>query len=153
MIIREFRVDDEMALHAVYLSAIHEIAINDYTLEQINAWAPHSINTDLWANRMRGISPFVVEAEGKAVAYADLQPNGYIDHFFVSRPVARKGVGTALMNYIHEVADAKKIEALSSNVSRTAQPFFRRFGFVIIEQRSPKIRGVIVPNAFMNKTL
>ena len=153
MKIREFRVGDEVALHAVFLSAIHEIAINDYTPEQINAWAPHSIDTDLWANRMRRISPFVVEAEGKAIAYADVQPSGYIDHFFVSHPVARQGVGTALMNYIHEIAHEKKIEALSSNVSRTAQPFFQRFGFVIVEQRSPSIRGVVVPNAFMNKAL
>lgn len=153
MNIREFRVGDEKALHAVFLSAIHEIAINDYTPEQINAWAPRSFDPDLWAKRMRGISPFVVEMEGETVAYADLQSSGYIDHFFVSRPVARQGVGRALMSYILDVAVAKRIDALSSDVSRTAQPFFRKFGFVVVEQRSPEIRGIVVPNAFMKKVM
>ncbi len=153
MIIREFRVGDEKALHAIFLSAVHEIAVNDYTSEQINAWAPHSLDPDLWAKRIRGISPLVAEIEGKAVAYADLQSSGYIDHFFVSRPVARQGVGTALMTYIHDVAAVRKIGMLSSDVSRTAQPFFRKFGFAIVEQRSPEIRGVIVPNALMKKVL
>jgi putative acetyltransferase len=84
MLIREFRIGDEPGLHQVFLSAIHEIAIRDYTLEQVNAWAPRSLDPTLWADRMRGIAPFVVEHEGRPVAYADVQDNGYIDHFFVS---------------------------------------------------------------------
>lgn len=39
--------------------------------------------------------------------------------------------------------------ALSSDVSLTAQPFFARFGFEIVEQRCPVIRGVAIPNALM----
>jgi hypothetical protein len=31
--------------------------------------------------------------------------------------------------------------------SCAAQLFFHRFGFVIVEQRAPVIRGVVVPNA------
>lgn len=57
------------------------------------------------------------------------------------------------MSYILDVAVAKRIDALSSDVSRTAQPFFRKFGFVVVEQRSPEIRGIVVPNAFMKKVM
>jgi hypothetical protein len=33
--------------------------------------------------------------EGGSVAYADVQPNGYIDHFFVAAAFVRQGVGGA----------------------------------------------------------
>jgi putative acetyltransferase len=149
MHIRPFRIGDEPALHQVFLSAIHHIASKDYSPEQIQAWAPASLDQEVWITRMRGMSPFVVEREGRIVAYADLQPSGYIDHFFVSAAVARTGVGTMLMNHLQSVASAKGIPTLTSDVSRTAQPFFAKFGFVVVEQRTPAIRGVVVPNAFM----
>jgi putative acetyltransferase len=76
MLIRAFRVGDEPDLHQVFLSAIYGIAIKDYWPEQVAAWAPRSVGPDLWADRMRGIAPFVVEHEGKPVAYADVQPGG-----------------------------------------------------------------------------
>lgn len=149
IIIREFRIGDEMALHSVFLSAIHDIASKDYTPKQIQAWAPASLNHEIWTKRIRSINPFVAEFQDKIVAYADVQPDGYIDHFFVSSSVARTGVGTMLMNHIQATARNQGIDVLTSKVSRTAQPFFARFGFVIVEQRVPIIRGVAIPNALM----
>jgi putative acetyltransferase len=153
MHIRPFRPGDERALHAVFCSAIHGIASRDYAPEQIQAWAPLDLDDALWADRMRGISPFVVRDGDDLVAYADVQPNGYIDHFFVAASHARRGVGSMLMRHLHEAADAQRIQLLSSHVSRTAQPFFERFGFAVVEQRVPVLRGVVVPNALMHKHL
>jgi len=153
MQIRPFRPGDEPALHAVYLSAIHGLASKNYTPEQIQAWAPRDLDQNLWAKRMQEIQPFVVEASDEIVAYADVQSSGYIDHFFVSARYARQGVGSMLMECIHRAACEQETEALTSDVSRTAQPFFERFGFVVVEQRAPIIRGVEVPNALMRKEL
>ena len=153
MIIRDFRVGDEMALQAVFFSAVRQTANRDYSPEQIEAWAPEAFDRDEWTQRMRGIRPFVVEDTGEIVAYADVQPDGYIDHFFVSGSRARQGIGSMLMQRIHEAARAQAVGELTSNVSRTAQPLFERFGFVVVEYRSPVTRGVVVPNAFMKKTL
>lgn len=153
MNIRPFRIGDELQLHAVFRSSIHGLATRDYSPEQLDAWAPANLNHDLWRERMRGIQPFVVEYAGGLVAYADVQDNGYIDHFFVAAPHAGRGVGGMLMKYLHAVAVKRSTSILSSDVSRTAQPFFERFGFSVVEQRSPVIRGVAVPNAFMRKEL
>ncbi len=111
------------------------------------------LDRDLWANRMRGINPFVAEMDGLPVGYADIQENGYIDHFFVSGRHPRQGIGRALMNVIETEALRLGITELTSDVSRTAQPFFERFGFVVIERRVPVIRGVQVPNALMRKVM
>jgi putative acetyltransferase len=153
MRIRDFRIGDETALHAVFHSAVHQLASQHYTADQINAWAPDAVDQDIWAERMRGIRPFVLEHAGQIIAYADIQSSGYIDHFYVAGTHARRGIGTMLMNRIHQTANMQGIKVLTSDVSRTAQPFFHRFGFVVVEQRSPVIRGVVVPNALMRKQL
>ena len=153
MHIRPFQPGQERALHAVFLSAVRGLARRDYTREQIEAWAPLTTDADAWAERIRTIRPFVVEQEGNVVAYADVQTDGYIDHFFVSARHARKGIGSMLMAHLHAIAGAHSIRELSGDVSRTAQPFFEKFGFSVKEQRSPVVRGVVVPNAHMRKVL
>jgi putative acetyltransferase len=153
MRIRPFRSGDELALREVFHSAVHDVARRDYTAEQIEAWAPASFDRDQWIERMRAIAPFVVEDAGHIVAYADLQPSGYIDHFFVSGAVARHGVGTLLMNHLLDTARARQNPVLTADVSRTALPFFRRFGFVVVEEHARSVRGVVVPNTSMKKVL
>jgi len=142
-----------MALHAVFHSAVHRLACRDYTAEQIAAWAPSEVDQEAWVRRMRAIRPFVAECNGHIVAYADVQPNGHIDHFFVCALHARQGVGTTLMERIHQAAHSQGIKVLTADVSRTAQPFFERFGFVVVEYKSAVIRGVSLPNARMRKPL
>lgn len=102
---------------------------------------------------MREINPFVAECDGEILGYADLQQGGYIDHFFVSGEHPRKGIGSVLMHHILATAARCSMPELTSDVSRTAQPFYERFGFVIVEQRLPERRGVVIPNALMRRQL
>ena len=44
MLIREFRIGDELALHAVFHSAVHHLARDRYTPEQLDAWTPAAID-------------------------------------------------------------------------------------------------------------
>jgi putative acetyltransferase len=153
MRIRRFKHGEEVALFEIYHSAIHLVACRDYTEEQVNAWAPADLDRDLWVNRIRGINPFVAEIEGQPVGYADVQRSGYIDDFFVSGRHPRQGIGSALMKFIESEGVYMGVTELTSDVSRTAQPFFEKFGFVVIENRVPVIRGVEVPNALMRKVM
>ncbi len=153
MHIRPFRPGDEPALHAVFHSAAHGLASRDYAPEQIEAWAPTDLDQDAWSRRMHDIQPFVVVHDGEIVAYADLQDSGYIDHFFVHAAHARRGIGSMLMTHLHAEAVARGIAVLSSDVSRTAQPLFKKFGFSVVEQRSPVLRGVVIPNALMRRSM
>lgn len=147
MHIRNYREDEASALFEVYFSAIHLVAIEYYTGEQIQAWAPKDLDPGLWRAKMREIQPYVVELDGQPVGYADLQPNGYIDHFFVSGRHPRRGIGSLLMTHLVAEAKSRDIKVLTSDVSRAAQTFYRKFGFEIVEQRQPIVRGVVVPNA------
>ena len=153
MKIRRFTNGDEIALFRVFLSSVHTIASHYYTHEQIEAWAPPDIDPEQWANYMKELLPFVVEVDGEIAGYADVQPNGYIDHFFVSGTYPRQGVGTLLMNCIHEEARQLGIAELTSNVSKAAEEFFLRHGFHVVERGFPVRRGVTLQNALMRKYL
>jgi len=151
--IREFEPADAPALWGIFFSSIRQLAAADYSPEQIAAWAPAEVDPEKWAARMRGIWPFVAEVAGQPVGYADLQPNGYIDHFFVSPAVARRGVGTALMRRIHDQAKRQQLGRLFADVSLTARPFFEHFGFSLAASQTVLIGGVTLRNYRMAKVL
>ena len=100
---------------------------------------------------MESINPFVAVEENEIVGYGDIQQSGYIDHFYVSGHRPRRGIGTLLMRTLHDEAFRLDVTELTSDVSLTAQPFFARFGFEIVEHKTKVIRGVAVPNALMRK--
>ena len=153
MLVRAFKDGDEPALQAVFYSAVHVIAAKDYALEQLDAWAPHRPDWDAWTARMRALQPFVAEADGRVVGYADLQSDGYVDHFFVAGKHARRGVGRLLMERLHARAAELGLVRLFSDVSLTAEPFFEHFGFRVVERKNAVSGKVSLPNARMEKTL
>lgn len=152
--IRHFRAGDEAALLAVFQSAIRQVANDFYSPEQINAWCPDDPAAhEAWSARIAQLNPFVAELDGTVVGYADLQPNGYIDHFFVSGARPRQGIGRALMQHLHDQAARSQLLELSADVSRSAEAFFADAGFHVVERRMPMRRGVPIPNALMRKPL
>ena len=154
MLIRPCAPDEELALLAVFQSSVHGLAARDYTPEQIEAWSPSEPGPAMradWSERVRSNRPWVVEVDGKLAGFADLQPSGYIDHFFVGAGFAGRGIGAALMRHLLETARARGITTLSAHVSLTAQPFFRRYGFVVEREQEPVVRGVALRKALMSR--
>ncbi len=151
--IRRFQPGDEPGLYAVHCSAIEGIASRDYTPEQIRAWLPEDGELASWAQRVRGLAPFVALDGEEIVGYADLQADGLIDHFFVSGHRPGRGIGALLMRRIHEEAGLLGLSGLHAHVSLSAEAFFRRFGFEVVERRTPVRRGLALPNALMRKRL
>lgn len=156
MRIRALRPDEAPVLLAIFRAAVRVTAARDYSAAQIEAWSPAQWPPALcerWLARVRALHPFVAEVDGVAAGYADLQADGLIDHFYVSPDYARRGVGAALMAHLLALARERGLREVHSNVSRTAQPFFARFGFAVAAQQRPVVRGVEVPNARMRAVL
>lgn len=156
MLIRPCAPGEELALLAIFQSSVRGLAARDYTLEQIEAWAPASVDAawrERWVERIRANRSWVVEIEGRLAGFADVQPSGHIDQFFVAAEFAGRGVGAALMRHVHQVALAAGAVTLSADVSLSAQPFFRRCGFVVEREQEPVVRGVALRNALMRKDI
>ena len=151
--IRRVAAGEERLLWTVFRSSIHEIARSHYNQAQLEAWAPAEYAEEAWASRIIRNRPFIAELEGNIVGFADIQTDGYIDQFFVSGDAVGKGIGRRLMQKLETTAGANKIPCMYSNVSRNAEPFFLRHGFVIQQRRQVLLRGVKFDNARMYKFL
>lgn len=153
MEVRQFKAGDETALLGVFRSSIHQIASRNYTSEQLHAWAPVDLSVEEFAVRLYENKPFVAVIGLEPVGFADLQEDGYIDQFYVSGYLGRRGIGRLLLDRIEAEARLCGVDALYSHVSLTAEPFFASRGFYVEERRRPVLRGVTFANALMRKPL
>lgn len=153
MLIRNFASGDEPHLARIYYEAVHQTAAADYSPEQLAVWAPADRDPVQWAERIRRIKPFIAEIDGAIVGYADLQPDGYIDLFYVSPKVGRRGVGSALLSHIQTLAVAKRVPRLYTQASLTARPFFEKFNFVVDAAQVVVVSGIPLRNFRMSKYL
>ena len=147
--IRDMQPGEEPLLWEVFHSSVHQLASRYYTPAQVRAWSPDDLDPAFWARRMASIRPYVAHRNEQIVGYTDLQPTGYIDHFFVAGSQPRRGVGTALMNHTLALANQWHVRTLSAHVSLAAEAFFRRFGFHVAEVQTVTVRGVEIQHALM----
>ncbi len=151
--VRPFLPGEELVLRDVFSSSVHQNAQAHYTPEQLDAWAPARHDASQWADRIRSRRPFVAERGGRIVGFADLQPSGYIDMFFVAGGHAGRGIGKALMRRLHAVAAEQGIGQLFSDVSLAAEAFFAAHGFAVEQRQDVPRNGVVLRNARMRKVL
>ena len=151
--IRLFEPADAPALRRVFESAIHGTARRDYSQREVDAWAPRVHDVAAWAERMGALAPFVALVDGEIKGYADVQADGYIDHFYVAAEAGGTGVGDRLMRRVLARAEELGLPGLHSQVSLTAQPFFAHVGFEVVEQRVVEVRGVEMRHVAMRKRL
>jgi putative acetyltransferase len=153
IVIRPFHLGDEAELRAIFFNTIRQINIRDYSQEQVQAWAPKAYDKTQWQVRISKINPFIAELDSTIVGYADIQGDGYIDHFFCHHLYQGKGVARALMQCLITKARHEGIEHIYSHASITARPFFEHFGFQLVKQQTVDIRGVTLTNFVMEKFL
>jgi putative acetyltransferase len=152
--IRKYRPDDAEELANIYYNTIHRINIQHYTQEQVDAWAPKtSLDKDSWAKKFERTQPFVASADRLVVGFAEFEPDGHIDCFYCHHEWIGRGVGSALMNAIHEKASQEGIKRIWAEVSITAKPFFERWGFITVNEQTVIQRGVELTNYKMEKLL
>lgn len=149
--IRNFKVGDEPFLWQLFFNTVRTINIKDYSKQQVNAWASETCSPEEWSLRIQGINPFIAEIDGKIAGYADLQDDGYIDHFFCHHEYQGKGIGSALMRHLIKVGKAKQVDRFYSQVSITARPFFEKHGFHIVKQQTVEMRGEQLNNYLMER--
>lgn len=137
----------EQDLWEVFYTAIRLGCAGHYTSAQLQAWAPDEFNLQVFAEKMHSLQPYVARLSGKIVGYADLQSDGYMDHFYVHGAHQGFGVGSRLMARI--MSEGRSFPRLYSNVSHRARPFFEWYGFKVTKKQLVEIRGECLENNAM----
>ena len=149
--IRSFKATDAPALRALKYTTIRQVNRKDYTEQQLLAWAPDEYDEADWLQRISAMNLLVATLDGVIVGFADVQDDGYIDHFFCHLDYQGQGIGKALMNEILAISQLKSVKRLYSHLSITARPFFVRYGFYVVREQQVDIRGEILTNFVMER--
>lgn len=151
--IRPFHANDAPQLLQLFRQTVREVNAADYSPAQIAAWASDKIDLATWTARFNGRFTVVAEAEGAIVGFAELQPDGRIDRFYVSAAYQGRGVGRVLLAALLDHARQQGTKCLTAHVSITARLFFERQGFIVAAPQTVRLRGVEFRNYRMVRTL
>lgn len=151
--IRDYQSADAAVLRQLFFETIHHVNCRDYSTKQCQAWAPVTYDKTKWATRLANNQPFIAEIEQVIVGFADLQADGYIDHFFCHHAYQGQGIARTLMEHIHRHAKQRSLDKLYANVSITARPFFEHMGFHVAKAQQVRINDVRLTNYLMQKGL
>ena len=149
--IRNYERRDAYVTWDLKFQTIRNINIRDYSSEQVAAWAPANFDMDVWLKRIDDMKPFIAEINGQVVGFADLQQDGYIDHFFCHADYQGIGVGRALMEHIFSTGRTNGVSRYYSAVSLTARPFYERYGFRVVKEQQIEVNGLLLTNFVMEK--
>jgi putative acetyltransferase len=153
--IRFYEPKDAALLGAVLFDAVRTIGLRDYSLAQVQAWAPvmpELARLEAQAKDGRLILVAVNEVD-EPIAYGDLELNGHIDHLYCRPEVIGTGVASALYDRLEQHARERGMTTLFVEASEAARRLFLKKGFAQVKRREFLLRGVRIHNYLMEKLL
>ncbi len=151
--VRRYEPSDLQAVVEVLRASVRRVARRDYTETQVLAWAPEEVDWEARARRHSSRPTWVAEVEGRVAGFADLEPDGHVDFMYVDPDHQRVGVASALLRTIESAARELGVPRLHAEVSITARPFFAGQGFRLVAEQSVAVRGEVLTNYRMEKSL
>jgi putative acetyltransferase len=153
MKIRLFQEKDAEQIALLFHQTVREINIRDYSINQVEAWAPDNIHFRNWVKACLERFTYVAENEGLIVGFGELELNGHIDLFYCHKNYQRIGIGQEIYGAIEAKADELGINRLYTEASITAKPFFLKMGFKVLKEQNVECRGETFINYAMEKCL
>lgn len=153
VVLRSYCADDLEQIFALFHASVHQVGCTDYNGRQLAAWAPPGFDRDRWRDRLAGEEVVIAETPDGPAGFCAWTVQGYLDLLFVHPACLRRGVATALYGAAEQFLRAHGVPRVHTQASVTAQPFFHRQGFRLVQHQTVNIGGVDLPNAVMEKLL
>jgi N-acetylglutamate synthase-like GNAT family acetyltransferase len=147
--IRRATPADCEAILAAHVASIRELCAPDYRPEEIEAWAGPKRAEDYLAP-MRDNDFVVAEVRGELAGFGELivgpaagipQGEAELRGLYIHPRHARQGVGRAIVAYLQEEALARGAARWFVRVTITAEPFYRRMGFISMQRETHRLRS------------
>lgn len=151
--IRSFCLEDTPVIVALFRDTVRRINRQDYSREQVLAWAPDEIDLLGWSDRLASRFSVVADKNGQIVGFGDLEGDGHLDHLYVHADHQGCGVGRALLLVLEAEARQQGHPRVFTEASITARPFFERQGYRVLQEQEVVFRGVSFVNYRMEKPL
>jgi putative acetyltransferase len=144
---------DVPLLAEIFRASIEELAADDYSEAQQEAWAAAADDEEEFGARLAGELTLVATLGGAAIGFASLADNSRIDMLYVHPAASGQGAGAMLCDALEKLAAARGIKELSVDASDTARGFFERRGFVAKTRNSVSLGNEWLANTTMVKPL
>ncbi|GIP37647.1 acetyltransferase [Paenibacillus sp. J31TS4] len=188
--IRRYNERDLAELVLLFQETVHTVNARDYSLEQLQAWAPQEqmeARMEAWGRQLPGRIAYVAEVNGRLAGFGDLElpgrkrpgasaangvasasdrrllsisrreqrggPTAYLDRLYVHRLRQGEGIATALLAVLEQEARQGGAAVVTTEASLTAEAFFRRRGYMVVQRQLVVRHGVELPNCVMSKCL
>ena len=155
-VIRKGQLADLAELQMLFLDSITEICKADYSDDQIEAWTSDTkSNKDRqrWVDILTKQFVLVAQINNEIVGFVTLDNGNYIDLLYVHKNHQREGIAEGLYKNIENEARRQNQSFLTSNVSKTARPFFEKVGFEVTKKQTVLRQNVELTNYKMEKKI
>lgn len=145
--------DDVPLLAEIFRASIEELAAEDYSEAQREAWASAADDEEEFGARLAGELTLVATHDGVAIGFAALADNTRIDMLYVHPAAAGRGAGAMLVDALEKLAAARAAKELTVEASDSARSFFEKRGYVARTRNTVSVAGEWLANVTMSKSL
>ena len=151
--LRPYLPADVPMLAAIFVASIEELTGDDYTEGQQEAWAATAEDEEAFGKKLAGQLTLIATIQNAPVGFASLKGAEHIDMLFVHPSVAGQGVASMLVDALEKLAGARGAKILTVDASDTAEPLFKKRGYVAMQRNTVTVNGEWLANTTMQKTL
>ena len=144
---------DVPMLAAIFIASIEGLTGDDYSEAQQEAWAAVADDEEAFGKRLAGQLTLVATIQSAPVGFASLKGADHIDLLYVHPSVAGQGVASMLVDALEKLGAARGAKSLTVDASDTAEPFFRKRGYIAKQRNTVTINGEWLANTTMQKML
>jgi putative acetyltransferase len=151
--LRPYLPADLPMLAAIFVASIEELTGDDYSEAQQEAWAASVEDEEAFGQKLAGQLTLIATIQSAPVGFASLKGADHIDMLYVHPSAAGHGVASMLVEALEKLAGARGAKHLAVDASDTAEPFFRKRGYIAMQRNTVTLNGEWLANTTMQKTL
>jgi putative acetyltransferase len=121
---------DAELLAILMQASIEELAVDDYTAGQRDAWAASAEAEAFEAMLTKGLTLVALDETQEPVGFAVLVENRGVARVHVHPDLIGLGIGRTLLEALEKLAMARGADALTADATDNAKGFFAKLGFV-----------------------
>lgn len=145
MYIREYEPADCSEIASLFYQTVHEVNKQDYTSEQLNAWAAGKVDLAAWNQSFLEHYTLVAVENGRIAGFGDIDETGYLDRLYVHKEHQREGIAAALCSRLEAHVQGN----ILTHASITARPFFQKRGYKVLKEQQVERQNVLLTNFVM----
>jgi putative acetyltransferase len=138
--LRPMLPDDIPLLAEIFRASVEELAAEDYSDSQIEAWIEAADDEAAFGKRLSDQLTLLATMDGAPVGFASLKGADVIDMLYVHPAAVGQGAASTLVDALEKLASARGAKKLTVEASDTAHDFFRRRGYTA-KSRNTVLRG------------